>query len=177
MKRIGDWFLTYSGVQFYPMDPRPEDVRIDDIAHALSNICRFGGHVKKFYSVAQHSVIVSDHCKDNMAGLMHDATEAYCGDMVRPLKLQLPEYRECERRIWIAICAAFGLPEDLPTEVKFHDNRTLMTERRDLIIETPHTWSLEKSHPAYEGQIYPWGPEAAEEVFLRTYRAILKEAA
>jgi len=95
------WFLTASGKRFWPLDPRPEDICIEDIAHALSHICRFGGHVREPYSVAQHSVIVSMIVKPENAlyGLLHDAAEAYAGDMVRPLKRGMPAYRSIESAV------------------------------------------------------------------------------
>ena len=79
--------MTASGLGFDPEDPKPEAIVIEDIAHALSNICRFGGHTGSFYSVAQHSVLVSLHtnAKFARAGLMHDASEAYIGDIIRPV--------------------------------------------------------------------------------------------
>src|SRR4051812_6540197 len=84
----GDWMQTISGKAFFPLDPRPADVDIQDIAHALAFQCRFGGHVKEFYSVAEHSVRVSLICahEDAKWGLLHDATEAYLSDIVRPVK-------------------------------------------------------------------------------------------
>src|SRR5262245_27549306 len=103
-QRIGDWMQTISGRKFWPLDPRPEEVCIEDIGHALSLVCRFGGHCHTFYSVAEHSVRVSllaeDMAKSSahwtdenirmiaLSGLLHDAAEAYIGDMVRPLKRQ-----------------------------------------------------------------------------------------
>ncbi len=86
--RGGYSMQTFSRTMFYPLDPHPEDVHIVDIAHALANICRFGGHAKRFYSVAQHSVLVSRivEPEDALHGLMHDAAEAYVGDVVRPIK-------------------------------------------------------------------------------------------
>ena len=102
MKHSNTWFLTTTGRQFWPASPDPEQIQIEDIAHALSNLCRFGGHTREFYSVAQHSVLVSQNVPDDLrlVGLMHDATEAYCGDMIRPLKNVLPEFKELENGIW-----------------------------------------------------------------------------
>ena len=89
--------VTYTGKEFYPLDPNPADIDIKDIAHALSNCCRFAGHIKSFYSVAQHSVIVSELCEPEnaLAGLLHDASEAYLSDIARPVKYteQMEGYR------------------------------------------------------------------------------------
>jgi 5'-deoxynucleotidase YfbR-like HD superfamily hydrolase len=121
------------------LSPRVEDIWIDDIAHSLANLCRFGGHCRQFYSVAQHSVLVSRLVPLHLAfvGLMHDATEAYVGDMVRPLKYSLPQFLEIEDAIWRLIARRFDLPLHLPAEVKEADDIALVTERRDLIISSP----------------------------------------
>ena len=87
-KRVGNWMQTFSGRQFWPMDPKPEDVCILDIANSLGKICRYNGHCKKFYSVAEHSYYVSKYVEPQNAlwGLLHDASEAYMCDLIRPLK-------------------------------------------------------------------------------------------
>ena len=135
----GPWILTASGKRFFLFDPQPEEIDIVDIAHALANICRFGGHTKFHYSVAQHSVLVSEIVEATVpelafAALLHDATEAYVGDMVRPLKKQMPAYREVEDATWIAIAKVFALPEILPPIVKRADMAALLTERRDVML-------------------------------------------
>src|SRR4051812_20612492 len=89
----GDWMQTYTGRAFWPLDAQPEDVDPLDIAAALSMLCRYGGHVSRFYSVAEHCLLMSEAVAPEHAlwALLHDATEAYMGDMVRPLKRQMPE--------------------------------------------------------------------------------------
>lgn len=111
--RRGDWMATYSGGRFWPLDPRPEEVSIQDIAHHLSMRCRYSGAVAFFYSVAEHSVIVSQYVPPQFAreALLHDAAEAYVGDMVRPLKHQ-PEmrgFRQAEDAIYPVIMERFGI--------------------------------------------------------------------
>jgi len=168
--RIGDWFLTYTGKKFYPLDPRPEDICIEDIAHALSLICRFGGHSRRHYSVAQHSVICS-HIGEQakIQKLLHDAPEAYCGDMVRPLKLSMPAYCAVEDKIWIAVAKRFDLNPVFHEEVKFADNTALMTERRDVCTPSEHRWSLQDKYPPLDYNIYHLEPEEAEELFLKRF--------
>lgn len=100
-KRVGNWMLTYSGKKFYPLDPHADEICIEDIAHALSMICRYNGHSRKFYSVAEHCTIMS---LDGFPGdprwrLMHDATEAYICDVIRPLKSSLMGYDHIEWRL------------------------------------------------------------------------------
>lgn len=175
--RNGDWFLTFTGKQFYPIDPHPEDIGIWDIAHALARVCRFGGHCRQFYSVAQHSVLVSEHCEFNaFQGLMHDATEAYIGDMVRPLKLSMPDYKVAEARLWDAICERFDIPKEMNPEVKVNDNRALMTERRDLCTPTNHRWSLDElGFKPFDKVIQPLDPDMAEVRFMEKYLKLTKQ--
>lgn len=171
--RQGDWFLTYTGRQFYPIDPHPEDVCIEDISHALSMVCRFGGHVRTFYSVAQHSVIVSHLCPHSaFQALMHDATEAYVGDMVRPLKRQLSAYRLVEAGVWCAICGHFNIPVEMAPEIKAADNVALMTERRDLLTPTEHKWSLEEQYPPMDEVIVPLMPDEACALFMNRFEML-----
>jgi 5'-deoxynucleotidase YfbR-like HD superfamily hydrolase len=133
--KVLPWIQTYSGKKFDLLNPTPESISIFDIAHALSNICRYTGHTKEFYSVAQHSVLASVNVppKDALAGLLHDATEAYLTDISKPLKMLLPEYCKLEDKIYKIIAAKFGLPAELPASVKEADLRLLATEKRDLL--------------------------------------------
>jgi len=142
--RKGDWMQTASGKAFWPLDPRPEEVCINDIATALSNECRFGGQIKHHYSVAQHSIYVShlvprEHA---LAGLMHDAAEAYCKDIPRPIKQYLTGYAEMEERIWHAIADRFGIDRVLPDCVKVADDAVLLAERDQLLVPSPVRWSV-----------------------------------
>lgn len=119
-----------AGGRHYPADPRPEDVNIADIAHALANLCRWGGHCPHFYSVAEHSVLVSYQVprQHALTALMHDATEAYLGDVPRPIKVGLPEYKRMEALNWLAIAERFRLPKELPQCVHDADNAVLLAE-------------------------------------------------
>lgn len=172
-ERIGKWTQIYGGRMFWPMDPRPAEIHIEDIAHALSLICRFGGHCKEFYSVAEHSVRVSQLLPPELAldGLLHDAAEAYIGDMVRPLKAMLPEYCSAEDLIRKAIAARYGINPIEPPEVTFADNVMLATEARDLLHAPPAPW-LELPPPLPE-RVWPqiW-PDMAEKLFLRQFTAL-----
>lgn len=136
----GDWMQTHSGLRFYPLDPRPEDIRIEDIAHALPMICRFNGHCSRFYSVAEHSLLVAAQVnilypESALYALLHDASEAYLCDVPRPLKRTpaMVSYRAMERAVEAAIAERFGLGPMMPLIVKTCDERALMTERRDLV--------------------------------------------
>ena len=175
--RKGDWIQTYSGIQFWPMDPRVEDIDIQDIAHALGNLCRFGGHTNSFYSVAQHSVLVSGNLPTRelrLAGLLHDATEAYLVDVPSPIKRYLAGYKEIEARLARVIGERFGVTlEPLPAEVHEQDARALWTEKRDLKSAQPARWPGEEMQPWVE-RIRPWSPAEAKFVFLYTFRTLTR---
>lgn len=139
--RVGDWMCTASGKRFWPCDPRAEDICIKDIAHHLAQENRFNGALPEPYSVAQHSVLVSQLVELQLGGteeeakwaLLHDASEAYLKDIHRPLKLALGEaYRVLERRVMAVICERFELAPQEPPVVKSADNLALALERRDL---------------------------------------------
>lgn len=165
------------------MDPRSADIHPLDIAHALSNQCRYSGHTRVHYSVAQHSVMVSliaeyllprDASDEEImatarAGLLHDASEAYLVDIPSPLK-QLPEfeaYRAAEKRLERIILKRFGLPEELPAAVKKADLIALSTEKRDLMVEPPEPW-IDLPEPL-ERTIQTMTPAQAELKFLERF--------
>lgn len=169
--RTGDWMQTASGVAFWPLDPRASETHLYDIAHALSNLCRYNGHSKKFYSVAEHSVHVSRVVppKDALAGLMHDATEAYCADVPRPLKRFLNGYAEIEHRIWLVIAEKFGLAVDLPASVKTADNTVLLAEKEQILGPVPLPWHWANGLKPADVRIECWSPEIAAAAFLNRY--------
>lgn len=179
-QRKGSWILTFSARQFWPLDPRADEVDPTDIAHALSLICRWTGHVRSFYSVAEHSVRVSleverlaaqkgfDEQEANALArwaLMHDASEAYLADVARPVK-EHPAfgfYRDAERALMASVCERFGLVQVMPKIVEEVDNRLLATEARDLMPRRPD-WAIPFT-PLAE-RITPWSPVEAERRFL-----------
>lgn len=144
---------TLSGKQFDYLSATIDDIDIEDIAVALSNICRFSGHLPEFYSVAQHSVLCSQLVSPEFAfeALMHDAAEAYCQDIPAPLKALLPDYREIEKRTDQLIRFKFGLPLEEASVVKYADLTMLATERRDLDIDDSIPWVILEGIPR---QIY-----------------------
>lgn len=152
---------------------------IQDIAHALSHLCRFTGHTREFYSVAQHSVYVSRIVPPQhaLAGLLHDAAEAYLGDVSSPLKALLPDYKKLERCFEAQIFEHFGLPAELPPEVKQADQTMLATEMRDLMPVTARDMAglAElgiKAHP--DLTVYPVFPDVAKATFLRRFEELTK---
>lgn len=165
------WIRTASGKVFDLVDPTPEMFDIEDIAHALSHICRFTGHTRHFYSVAQHSVAVS-MLTDSLEGLLHDATEAYIGDVSRPLK-RLPDmwgYKAVETRLYGALARWAGIPEDQSPGVKVADNTLLATEMRDLMVGSNWLHLPEPLKP----HIRPWPSVEAYSRFLQRYNTLLK---
>lgn len=166
--RKGHWMQTYTGVPYWPLDPSPLDVNIRDIAHALSMLCRYTGHVRKFYSVAEHSVLMSYMVPEQHAfqALMHDATEAYVGDVGRPLKRSLDEYGPIEERNWWAICEKFGMEYQLHPDVKQADNDILLNEADALMGTPPLPWNVPNAVKRGGIVITGWYPEMAEIMFL-----------
>ena len=161
------WLQTYTGKKFYPLNPTLESICIEDIAHGLSLQCRFNGATSIFYSVAEHSVRVSMNLPQELAlwGLLHDAAEAYMGDLVSPIKYQ-PEakwFRDVEEGLMEAIASKFGLVWPMPKEVKKMDYVLLATEARDLMT-TPWLWSI--TEKPLETKIVPIAPLVAEWAFL-----------
>jgi hypothetical protein len=164
---------TYTGRAFYPLDAKAEDIDALDIAHGISMQCRYNGHVKRFYSVAEHCVLMSDWLADNGASdndvlyaLLHDATESYVGDMVRPLKKHIPDFSVAEDGVMIAIAERFGLESPLmPESVRNADNRILLDERAELLGTPPHAWAVEDLTPLGV-KISGWDPFVAKELYL-----------
>jgi len=167
------WIQTFSGRKVDPCHLRPSDVCIEDIAHSLSLQCRFGGHVREFYSVAQHSVYVATSVPSDLvlAGLLHDAAEAYISDIVTPVKRELREIAQMEQGALWAICVALGVSEDAVSApaVKEADLRMLLTEQRDLLGPQVEPWGI-PGEP-YSGTIVPWSAAQAETEFLWRYEA------
>lgn len=174
-KRNGDWAQLYSGKKFWPLDPKAEEIQISDIAHALSLSTRFNGHCEKFYSVAQHSVLVSLIVKKDQAlgALLHDATEAYIGDVIRPLKKHLPQIQEIEKKIEKEIHKKFGIKNYNEKEIKKADMILLFTEARDLMKSPPDRWENAGQYKPLDRKIIPWNPEKAERLFMRRFREII----
>ena len=166
------WIQTYAGKQFWPLAPKPEDLDIVDIAHSLSLQCRFNGHCREFYSVAEHSVRVSEILPPDLAlwGLLHDAAEAYLSDLPKPIKQLLPAFCEAEDRLLEVILDRFGLTWPLPEEVHEADLRLLATEARDLMAPPPEPWGLDIE--PLPRAIEPWAPENAERRFLRAFEEL-----
>jgi hypothetical protein len=167
---------TFSNIQFRHMWPLPEDICIEDIAHSLSRLCRFAGHViPSLYSVAEHSVRVSYACKPENAlwGLLHDASEAYCNDIPRPFKRSpgMEVYRLYEAGVIKQVAKKFGLDPVEPPDVKQADMALLATEQRDIVpartIESGE--AIQDGIAPLEGVIEAWTQPEAERRFLMRF--------
>ena len=139
----GSTIKLASGSYFDYTDPWNSHFTIDDIAISLGKACRFTGHCRGFYSVAEHSVYVSLLVppEDALAGLLHDATEAFMTDIPRPLKNLLPQYKELENKVEQAVLARFGLGHPLPASVKHADTVMLLTEQQQIMPDPSEKWS------------------------------------
>lgn len=170
----GATIITRSGQYFDFLDPKPETIHIDDIAWALAFTCRFGGQSLHYYSVAQHSILVSEIVSPELrfAALMHDAAEAYAGDVVGPLKQLLPDYKIVERRVEAAVAERFGLPVEMSPEIKHADLRLLRTEQRDLTSGHADNWNGLDAYPPLKQRIIPMNPTEAAEAFLDRFHVL-----
>jgi len=162
---------TFTGKKFYPLWPIQEGIDIVDIAHALSNVCRYTGHCHYFYSVAEHCVRMSGVVPHEfkMEALLHDASEAYLADIAGPIKPFLPDYLKAERRLEVAIRRKFGLPDEMSPEVKEADRRILVTEARDLGMSWWEEWRDRGILP-YDFEVIPFeSNERVCDMFLNEF--------
>jgi hypothetical protein len=186
--REGDWLITFSGKRFYPQDPRAADVDFRDIGHALSLTCRYAGHVRRFYSVAEHSVLMAiwfeARGETELArwALIHDGAEAYIGDMVRPLKRspELMSFLVVEAMVEMAVfqAAGFRIPTYMPEAVKRADTRIIQDER--LALFRPETLAAAGWTAKGEGlgvTIAGHPPHVAEREFATAFARLFPELA
>lgn len=138
---VGPTIMLRSGAWFDFCAPADSEFTIDDIAHGLANICRYSGQCSSFYSVAEHSILVSEIAKGfEYEALLHDAAEAFLGDITRPLKQMLPEYKRIETEVEEAILDRFGIDGPIPPQVKQADLRVLAAEQRQIMPEGTDGW-------------------------------------
>lgn len=164
-----NWMQTFSGAAVWPTDLLPEDISVQDVAHALSKLCRYGGHCLRFYSVAEHSVHICDYAPQELklTALLHDASEAFLVDVPRPLKPALLNYKELEDKIMLAVSERFGTQFPLPSEVKRLDNAILADEREQNMALPPRAWV--DNGAALGVRLQFWSPEKAAFEFLARF--------
>lgn len=174
---IGPTILLSNGEYFDLLAPETSVFGIDVIAHGLANVCRFAGQCREFYSVAQHSVHVSEAVSADLAmcALLHDASEAFIHDITKPLKDLLPDYRLVEDRIEADIARRFGTAYPLPSEIKRADRRLLRAEQRDLMANAD-TWSSGLGVEPWPLPIVPWPPKLAAARFLARFHDLSARA-
>lgn len=170
------WISTYSGKRFYPTNLEKSDIDINDIAHSLSNMCRFGGHSTRFYSVAEHSVLVSRSLPEKYAlwGLLHDATEAYLVDIPSPVKQLFPEYKGLENELMKHIAKQFiGRRVAIPRIVKNVDVSILANEAAQAMKDKGEPWNLPKK--TLDVRLNFWSPKRAKTEFLTEFHELSKD--
>lgn len=165
---------TFTGKLVNPFSLACSDIDIRDIAHALSNMCRFNGHVKDFYSVGQHSTLMARWCEDQSCpapwltrrALLHDASEAYIADLVRPVKHrpEMKPYRVLETSIQKCVYTWAGLTYPDPDWLHILDNRMLRTEQRDFMEREP---GIQETVMPY--RLVSWSPRMTEHRFLKLW--------
>ncbi len=164
---------TKDGQFFDYNNPDRYDFDIEVIAHALSNLCRYGGHSRRFYSVAEHSVLVSTVVPSKLAlcGLLHDASEAFVGDMPSPLKAMCGSYRTIENRVQAAIAEQFKLPYPFPHEIHVADKMLYKAERQQIAPVPDNVWHTDI--PAADVDIAAFSPKIAKRLFLDRYEELI----
>lgn len=169
---------TVSGNRFYPLEPRIDHVDIEDIAHGLAYQCRFNGQTQEFYSVAQHSLLVSSLVPTDLrlAALLHDAAEAYLGDMVKPLKVLLPEFAAIEDKVGAMIAEAFGIDFSDYRPIKRADLIALATEKRDLMPHSAERWAYLDGVKPVQQRIVAMHPGEAKRAFLEEFGRLKGQA-
>jgi 5'-deoxynucleotidase YfbR-like HD superfamily hydrolase len=169
--------ISVTGGQFFDLlEPAKSEYDIDTIATALSNICRYTGHVTRFYSVAEHSVLVSRivPARFSLEGLLHDASEAFVGDVSSPLKKLLDRYQEIEYNIQEDVARRFGLQFPFPEEIHKADKQLYWAERKMIAPAVDALWHKEfRASRKVEPQ--GWTPKIAKKRFLARYNEIMND--
>lgn len=191
---------TYLGVEFFPLAPRYEDIWVDDVAHHLATVNRYNGAAIVPYSVAQHSVVVSewvercarkgipeplrlnpDHAEHDAVtlakwGLLHDASEAYIPDLASPVKRMLLHFWDpIETQLLVAVAQRFDLPWPIPDMVRHADKAVFKSERDSGVTRPVDWWQLHPDHPDAGVDIEPWPWKEAEAIFLERFRSLFGE--
>lgn len=172
------WAATLSGVVYDPLAMRAEEVKLSDVAAGLSAQGRFNGQTMVFYSVAEHSLVMAAEAEARWGraaakvALMHDAPEAFLGDVIRPLKASMPAYHAAEAAAWRAVAAAFGLPVFIPAEIHALDDEMLAAEREALLPNAPEFPGLPPASERLVSAIRGLAPGVARMAFERAARRL-----
>jgi hypothetical protein len=169
----GPTIMLQSGVWFDFGAPASSNFTIEDVAHGLANICRYAGQCRRFYSVAEHSMLVSEIAVGfELEALLHDAAGAFMGDITRPLKQMLPEYKKIENEVEEAILMRFGLNAPIPTGVKDADLRVLAAEQSQIMPPGTDDWAREQNVLPAPVIVRHLDPEQARRAFLNCYERL-----
>lgn len=172
LPRGDGWIQTFTGKRFWPLDPRPGDVDIIDIAAALGKLCRYNGHCRRFYSVAEHCVLMAEKAPPRLrkAMLLHDAPEYVLGDFVRPVKVTMPEYGEAEQRVLEAVAERFNEPLPFPPEVHEYDMRICLDERAQNMAPPAGEWEhIDGIYEPLGVTLKFWTPRLATAKYLMAF--------
>jgi hypothetical protein len=170
---VGPTIMLHSGAWFDFLAPSESAFTIEDIAHGLANICRYSGQCRVFYSVAEHSLLVSEVAEGfEFEALLHDAAEAFLGDITRPLKQMLPEFKRIENEVENAILQRFGVPAPLPLEVKQADLRVLAAEQRQIMPRGTDGWVRDQQIVPADIVVRHLTPSEAKRIFLARFEAL-----
>ena len=180
MKLSEQFIITTTGKKLYPFCISESQIDIEDIATTLSFMPRFGGKLTRFYSVAEHSILVSELCPDQfrLTGLLHDAAEAYIMDMPTPIKTGLPDYQELEQEIYAVIARKFNIDFLLPKEVKDADEHALIFEAEQVAPYVSQCLPKARYHltPAQNRVFFtPRPPEKVKEDFLDLFHFLTEQ--
>lgn len=178
-ERRGDPIGTYTGGEFYPLDPEPSEVDLPDIANGLANTCRYAGQCQFYYSVGTHSLYVSEELAEQgpqvqLYGLLHDAAEAYVSDVPRPLKRELENFADIESNVLDAVWTGLGVPA--PTDSQWE---TVMAADDQLFRYEADTLLAEFEPPSVPDLSYelsPCSPEEVRERFVDRVRELRQQA-
>ena len=174
---VGPRIMLQSGAWFDFLDPESSEFKIEDIAAGLSNTCRYAGQCSAFFSVAEHSLLVSEVANDHeYAALMHDAAEAFVGDITRPLKQLLPDFKQIEARVEKAIFDRFGVERPIPKEVKAADLRVLAAEQAQIMPRETSLWAFSDGVEPAPITVRCLTPTEANEAFLARYYSLASQA-
>jgi len=175
--RTGDFIITYKQIEFWPLDPKEDEVNIEDLGHALGMLCRYNGHCKFFYSIAEHSIRASYIVSKEFAlpALLHDGEETYLSDIPSPLKIFMPQFKVWGNNLQAVIYKKYGLPGEEYKQVKDADRIMLITEMRDLLPSGINpNWAIAKMgiKPLEKRIKHTMSPKIAERLFLARFNEL-----
>jgi|ERR1700728_2316114 hypothetical protein len=173
---VGPTIMLHSGARFDFCAPSSSNFTIEDIAHGLGNLCRYAGQCRDFYSVAEHSILVSDTAVGfEFEALLHDAAEAFLGDITRPLKQMLPDYRKIEKNVQQVVFDRFGLPRNINPSIKQADLRVLAAEQSQIMPEGTDAWAREGNVEPAPVVVLHLSPTDAKKAFLERFKVLRSE--